>query len=402
MSSPTAERRWSGPEVVILGGLIGGGVGGLLTVNADNVLPVSGLLYAAVVIGMALSASRMRAAVLPIVVLAASYVTLKALLVLAGKPANVYDFTQAHLAYIYLIPIALFAGSQVFDKRAVATTVSILVPMFAAKYAVVRVLGNGSREAIRPGLYTENNYELLLLIGLFYLARNDIRRRPVILALLACVVLIGSSRSATVEFAIMLAFMYLRNLRHNLAVYVISAGLAVAMVYSVFRERVGSGGVQSIDRYRFYQAFLRETSDWSLTNWLLGAYPITPLSNATCQRFQYYEMLFSHGDPDVCYSVILHSFAMRVLFDQGLLGLALLLGLLWWALRIAGTTAMDRCFLIAIGVANAMSVSAFNSQYMLVLLVIWAGTRHRDPVADRGRPDIHRIYSGLPREEARG
>ncbi len=51
----------------------------------------------------------------------------------------------------------------------------------------------------------------------------------------------------------------------------------------------------------------------------------TPLLPASCADLSYYQTLFSYAGDGRCYSVILHSFIMRVIYDHGIIGFAFLI-----------------------------------------------------------------------------
>ncbi|WP_216073902.1 hypothetical protein, partial [Acinetobacter baumannii] len=92
--------------------------------------------------------------------------------------------------------------------------------------------------------------------------------------------------------------------------------------------------------------------------------PITALSPESCRSLSFYDVLFSYSGNGSCYSVILHSYFFRVIFDHGAFGLVLLFSFLAVALRKYGYSKMDVGVVIGILSASALSVSAMNSVFV--------------------------------------
>ncbi|WP_212748120.1 hypothetical protein, partial [Pseudoalteromonas sp. S3178] len=67
--------------------------------------------------------------------------------------------------------------------------------------------------------------------------------------------------------------------------------------------------------------FLKAISGWGWQEYLIGSQTLTAMPESVCTRLQYYQSLFSAGKPGVCYSVILHTYLTRAIFDHGFLGL---------------------------------------------------------------------------------
>src|SRR5699024_10128365 len=118
-----------------------------------------------------------------------------------------------------------------------------------------------------------------------------------------------------------------------------------------------------------------------LSAWIFGTAPMTPLSTQTCAALDFYSELFSAAQDGSCYSVILHSFALRVLYDAGLIGALLVLLVPIAVMLRAGVPMILTLTLSAIAVANSLSVSGLNNPYVAlpILLAILLGTRTGDP-----------------------
>jgi hypothetical protein len=248
------------------------------------------------------------------------------------------------------------------------------VGAFLLKYAYSLVLGF----ADRPGVYIENNFELVLLIGLVLVAWPHLgARRDLVFAALAVTVLISGSRSAALGLVCVYAALYLRSGTRTWPLHL--GGLAVVAwaVATVFSSRAAADGAVELDRLVFLHTFGYEVRDWPLWEFVTGSFPLTPLSPGSCGNLAFYEVLFSRSDPGTCYSVILHSFFLRAVFDHGLIGLVLLYALVWWGLRRAGTPLREAVALLALISVSGLSVSAFNNVFVAILLAVAMGLDRR-------------------------
>ncbi|MBT0769473.1 hypothetical protein KIH74_11115 [Kineosporia sp. J2-2] len=308
---------------------------------------------------------------------ASAYVTVKTVsLLLGATPASMADFIQAYKAYFFLVILTWFIGRGCFTLPALATTVRALLVITLLKYSVCMVAGGP-----RPAIWTENNFELMAIMGLTYLAFPALgARKSAWVGVLCLIVALSESRCSIIELGVCLLAIYFRPSSKTFAVRAVLLAAAGFLGDRVFTARMeaGGGGLNSTDRFQFWKIFVTESQSWSLREWLLGTPPLTPLSSGSCERLTSWSGLFSKsGVGDVCYSVALHMFALRAVIDQGILGLTFLLVFLWLGLRVSGASLRDRLALMGIGVANALSVSSFNSEYMLLPLAVAMGLQRR-------------------------
>jgi hypothetical protein len=193
--------------------------------------------------------------------------------------------------------------------------------------------------------------------------------------------------------------LYLRVRNPFWPLHVLGVAGVTAVVVSVFTRRA-SQGLQSIDRYTFLQTFLREVRSWPLWEFLTGSYPVTPLSPGSCSQLTFYFNEFSHSQPGVCYAVILHSYLLRAVFDQGLLGLSLLYVLLWTALVRSGASRRDVIVLLGMMTVSGLSVSAFNNVFATITLAVALGLDRAcgpEPVQTGGARASRTSPAGNPR-----
>ncbi|MCO7221262.1 hypothetical protein [Klenkia sp. PcliD-1-E] len=375
-------------EWLVLGSLAVLAVVGLLSPGRFNAAPAELLLEVAFFLASLSLVRRMTPAGQVMLVLAGGYVLLKVLLLLFFGDAGLLDFLLAYKSFVYVALLGAWVGADVFDRRRLARFTTFLVVVFLLKYGYSVALGL----ADRPGVYLENNFELILLMGVFLLAHPHLgRERPWVFAGLAVTVLLSGSRSAALGLMVVYLFIYLRTSTRTWPLQVIGTGVVGYAVLLVFSARAQSDGGARLDRLNFLDTFLYEVRDWPLWEWLTGSFPLTPLSPGSCGSLAFYAPLFSKTDPGVCYSVILHSYFLRAVFDHGLLGIALLLVLLWVGLRRSGADRRPALALLALISVSGLSVSAFNNVFSAItvaicLAMVRTGTQPAVGQGGRGEP----------------
>lgn len=286
--------------------------------------------------------------------------------VVTGSPME--DFLQAYRWVWYLAVVALAVGKKWPRIKSLVNVTWFLIGLAILKGIATRILLGAS---VRPGLLLENNFEIPLFAGLVaVLYRHLGRYRVFSVAAVGVLTIVSGSRSGIIAFVILAVYAVTQNKRANLFVRYLaylSIPAAGAAAYFLFAERFESEG--QIDRLNFFAVFLREVDDWSPLQWIFGTTPITPLSPSACNRLSFFVNLFSSEGDGSCYSVILHAFLMRVVFDAGIVGLVLSFGLLWYLMRRARVQTALTLTLIAIAVANSASVSGPNNPYVLLPVV---------------------------------
>jgi hypothetical protein len=410
-SAPGAARpdpapprsRASGSERVLYGTLLVLAVLGVLSPGQFNVAPADSLLEVVFLVTTALLTRRVGRGARTMLVVGGLYVLVKTVLLLAYGSASITDFLLAYKSFFYLIMLAFFVGKSVFDTRRLATFTTVLVGAFLVKYGYSVALGLDDR----PGVYLENNFELIMLMGLVYLAHPYLgRRKDLVFLGLAATVLLSGSRSAALGLLCVYVFLYVRTSNRTWPLHLAGVAAVGYAVFALFSARTAEQGAAQLDRLVFLKTFLYEVRGWPSWEFLTGSFPLTPLSPGSCGSLSFYSLLFSRTDPGTCYSVIFHSFVLRAIFDHGVLGLVVLYGLLWLALRRSQVTLRDATALLGLITLSGFSVSAFNSVFATILLAVAMGldrsTRPGDPPGATGPPaaDKHRTTASPTRPRA--
>ena len=325
---------------------------------------------------------------------------------------NLLDYLQAYKAFIYVALLCSFIGKTFFSKIYVSKFFYVLVVLFLVKYLYSRVVGLDVWVGSRPGIYTENNFELIFLLLLFYLVLPDLRWRTVFFLVVMAIVSLSGSRSAFLCLLVVYFFSVFRvggfywkkwllllpfllfvgflvvNDRMDVSLGKPSTAAEVQPAISpeasadipgvttvekeqemTIRSFLEQGA--SVDRVRFLLLFLDNVEDWQWWNVLIGTEPLTPLSDETCRSLSYWSDLYSFSGDETCYSVILHSYIIRVIFDHGVLGLFFLIGFTAYGLRKSGYSWVDVLCVLGVLLASSLSVSAFNSVFAVLSMIFY-------------------------------
>ena len=286
-----------------------------------------------------------------------------------------YDSLKALKWLAYLAVIWSSSSPIGFDLEYIIRLYKILVVFSVLSYTI-QIIRDGFDT--RPVLFTENNYEISLLAGLFivisaYRNLNDSPLETKWFLALMLVIFLSASRSGALA-GLLVTFSLLGNSKvlhrwHSLKILI--GSLAIGIVIYTFATR--GAKISETDRFSFLQVFLSETETRSVFNWLFGNFIIRPLSDSACSTLNYYQILVSDPLYGTCYSVILHSFILRVLWDFGVVGLTIsFLGLFIRMRR--DLPKFLPVTLILLALANAISVSGPNNLYVVfpILLAILA------------------------------
>ncbi len=370
----TLRARWSARVFFYSFLLIG--LVGLFSPLSYNALPANAMFECVLLVCAALIVKIPKRSVIAFFIGSVLYVGISYVLMLLFQPAHILDFAQAYKAFFYIAPLCLFFGANVFSRSSAVKLLKWLLVMFLAKYAYSIALDLTPRMGTRPGLYVENNFELIFLMLMFYILRNDLGRRMVLwFAVLVAIIGLSGSRSSVLALLVLFYGVFLNRL--TLRTFFYMAGLLAlgGVAVAIFVLRSDGGGIESIDRYNFMMVFLGEVAQWPAWKFLLGSMPLTPLSSYSCQSLSYYEDLFSFSGDGHCYSVILHSYFLRAVFDHGILGLLFLLTFMVMALKKSGYSRIEVVVVLGIVCSSALSVSAMNSVFVSLALALAMGLR---------------------------
>jgi len=363
-------------------------VTGLVSFGSLNLLPAEGILEIALFLA-ALAVLRLRMVGPALIAMSASaYVAASALIAVYIRHTDPLDFLQAYKAFIYVALLTPFVGRNLFSARAITCAFWMLSSVFVMKYGYERLLGGGGKFSLRPTVFTENNFELIFLTLLYYLAvTRGTARKALATILISAVVVLSGSRSAIIGLVIAVVAVQAVGFRaKHLLSTAVSAPIAILVAYYVFQGR-SAGGIETIDRFRFLLVFLAEIDQWRWYNYLFGTAPLTALSPSSCAALSFWTNLFSFSGDGKCYSVILHSYVLRVIFDHGVIGFTLLLAAIDFLLKRCQYTTKDRVVIFGVLLASALSISSFNNVFAALALAVYFATPLRNEIPHQPSTD---------------
>ncbi len=344
---------------------------GLATYSDYNILPATPIFELVLFATAALLIRKPRKKIAFFLFISFFYVSLSFAYSAFITGTHILDYAQAYKAFIYIIPLCFFYRRKVFSSDQLCVFVKVLLIFFLLKYSYSIVLNVNERMGSRPAILVENNFELIFLITVFYIASPFLgKTKNFWFLVLAIITVISGSRSSLGALMIAFAGIYLNRLTIKTAFYLFLFLLLTIVVFFIFYSRLEGGDIESIDRFRFMLIFIEETKNWGLPNYAFGTAPVTPLSGTSCSLLGYYQTLFSYSGDGSCYSVILHSYIMRALFDHGLVGLAFLFLFIYRALRGCEYSPFQALCIIGIYFSSALSVSAMNSVFISIATAI--------------------------------
>lgn len=118
------------------------------------------------------------------------------------------------------------------------------------------------------------------------------------------------------------------------------------------------------------KTFLYDINDWNFFNYLFGNDRLTYVSDFSFSTLNYYKGLFSYTDNSKAFSVIYHSYVMRVIYDHGLFFLTVLIYSLRNLLKNTILFNYETIAFIFILLINGLSVSSFNNFFFAISFFI--------------------------------
>ncbi|MBQ4849217.1 hypothetical protein [Pseudoalteromonas sp. MMG012] len=340
-----------------------------------HVLPVNIIFELLVLFAFFCVVKRMDLVVWGIFSLSAGYFIVSFLL---GQIRGVHpsDFLLAYKAFFYLSILCFFSSKVLFTSDILKKFWYLMLSLFFLKYVVWIAIGAG----FRPGIFTENNFEVmfLLFVGVaVWGLRNSLSASEWIL--LGVIIFLSGSRSGIICFLAMFVLLTIKEMNWKVIFQIFVAGLIGIGVIAIFISRLSGGSAEDIDRVVFFQGFLVAISDWGWWQFLFGSQVLTPLPDEVCNRLVFYQTLFSAKSPDICYSVILHSYITRTIFDHGFFGFFFIFFVINGLMKLSQVTLKARLTVIVILFLNGASVSSVNSVYavMGIILILTALYPHR-------------------------
>ena len=293
------------------------------------------------------------------------YILFSYIYAVGWQGANVLDFLLIYKCFVYLFFLTFLVGKQFMSFVTTNRALVIIFSLFFLKYLFAIVI----RGHPRPILYMENNFELMFVYAL-YLIRYMVTKEKYLywLAFAGLITILSLSRSSLLMYSVLVLFVIYDSFKKT-RVFIIPGALMVLgiAVYMIFSAR--SDSIEDVDRYRFMLVWWSQVKDWDLFSWLFGSPRISRLSSGACSYMNYFKMMFSKSGDGTCYSVVLHSFLLRIIYDHGILGLVFVIFAVYQCLVKSGIRRDVILVFITIVIINGLSVSSFNNLFFAISMV---------------------------------
>jgi hypothetical protein len=278
---------------------------------------------------------------------------------------NVFDFLKIYKSYVYLFFLTFLTNKKLMTYTGANRLITILFSLFLLKYLLMIATGR----SFRPIVYMENNFELMFLYAL-YLIRYTVTKEKYLflLGLVGLITILSLSRSSLLMYSVLVLFVISDSFKKTRVFIIPGAAIILgSLAYYIFTQR--SSSLEQIDRYRFMLVWWSNVNNWNFFQWLVGAERITALSPDSCSYMNYFKMMFSYKQDGTCYSVVLHSFIFRVLFDHGIIGFVALMYSVYLLLIRSGVRKDVTYVFITVVLINGLSVSSFNNLFFAISMV---------------------------------
>ncbi len=278
----------------------------------------------------------------------------------------ILDFFLIYKSFIYLFFLTLIVGKIVLNKNNIKIFINIIFILFLLKYSLSHLFNF----IHRPFIYTENNFEIMFIATLYlYVSLNYKEKKGIYLLLFGIITFLSFSRSGIGIFVFVALMSYINKISIKLVIGALfMSPILIFLMYFIFVSR--GDGIENLDRLNFLRVFFNETSHWTAMEYFLGSPRITQLDYSSCQELSFYEVLFSKSGNGDCYSVIFHSFILRVIFDHGILGFIFILYVTFKLLTLSNIPKKTTYIFIGIFVLNGLSVSSFNSVFFPLSMIL--------------------------------
>ncbi|MAQ64543.1 hypothetical protein CL647_00800 [bacterium] len=296
-----------------------------------------------------------------------SYLTYTFISAVILKSVHPIDYFIAYKFFVYLIFLGFSVKKKFFEYKFTKKLFQVLLFFFFLKYSISILMGLN----FRPLLFAENNFELFLIL-LIYIAvyrYNTPYLNKLHGIILFLIIAMSGSRSALLGLLLMIIILNFSKTNKRFIFKIFIVLISISVIGFILSIRLDDRGLEGVDRFYFLLAFLNDTSQWNVLTWFTGSSPLTPLSPESCKSLSHWQGLFSKSGDGSCYSVILHSFVMRLIYDHGIFGLFFLLLFLYIALKESNYKFNLILIVIGLIMVQSLSVSGMNNPYITLGLL---------------------------------
>lgn len=334
-----------------------------------NVLPAT-LIIDAIIILISFSAitKKQNSKAFYILILCIVYILINVILLIfdANISYRIKDFLLWFKPYYYLIILAYVCSrSQFIDIKFTELIFKFLLVIALLKYNIARFIFN----IPRPGLFTENNFEIILFV-ILYIFLQTYKRVPIYWSLsLALLIILSGSKSGFLILLFAIVSIQ-KKVFHTVLICTVLIPAILLITFAISPRIFEILDITSLDRFMFLSVFYSEFMSNSTEQMIFGRYPMTPLGYESCTQLNFYKNLFSDFDTYTCFPVILHSFFLKSVLEHGILGVFFIIVGYYGLLRVRGYAAKLTVTLVVLLCLNGLSVSGFSNTYAMFGLTL--------------------------------
>lgn len=346
----------------VLGLLI---VGSFITFKQYNVLPVNLILDVLILSILIINSNKINNEMFYIFLSILSFIIFSFIYNVFYINTNVMDYFIANKSIFYLAVFCLFVGKNIFNVDFLYSFFKFILIVFLIKYILWLLFGPFNR----PGVFFENNFELPLLLLIYLTLINyEVKVDLKYVAVMFFVFLLSGSLSGFLSLAAMFLILNLSKVDKYIILKIISLSIILLFLMFVINSRVTN--IEALDRFVFLQELIYNIKSENLINLLIGNIGLHPLKQDTCNMLSFYSSLFSHNNDGTCYSVILHSYILRIIYDHGFLGLITIFSILLVILNRASISVKVILSVMAVIAINSLSVSGVSNTFIAVGVIL--------------------------------
>lgn len=278
------------------------------------------------------------------------------------------DFFLAYKLYFYLFFLLISSFKKVFSKEFFYTLYRFLLWSLNVKYIISIIFFS----IYRPGLFTENNYEILS-ISIFFIFNLNINKHLFSKSDIFMYILSVSMSASRSGFIILILIFFINwktisnliNFPKYKFLFILTLPFFIfTFLIVIFRF----SNISSIDRVQFFYVFLDEFNNFSFFEKLFGPARLTTLKSDSLNQLSHFVQynMASHKDSSLAYPFILTPFIFRTLLTHGIIFSILSIYIMYKLLIYNSIPHKVSLQIILITLFNGFSVSGFQSVFFFL------------------------------------
>lgn len=286
---------------------------------------------------------------------------------------SIYDFLRSIRFLLYLLIYIVISECRntykervkVVETESFVLFAKTIISVFFIVYLVQMAIGSE-----RPRFFSENNYEIPLLLSLMSINEYLSKKRNVFFSGIAYLTaLISFSKSGLLEASYVYLRFFLRDITaRKIAYLLVITFIGGYVILMILISRVGGQDLVDIDRFKFFLVFWDLMVESNYGEIFLGHGMASSLPFTSCIELKYWANdIFS--DYSYCNATVFHSFLLKLVYECGILG-SLLIIYAWYYYIIRDYGRWLGRVLFTIVIICSLSVSGFGNSIVIWILFL--------------------------------